>query len=386
MAARNSSYRIKENVHCIMGRTRRRPRQQTKTLDITFRRPQNKIRMRSTSFVSSAFFRAFDEVRRMAVLSWLPDRLSYHELAFLCRFAMVISLKHGSAVEVWKLVKVLRQASVARVNETHSPAEVSVSQATVTPAIVICNGDCADKIGELGQAVAALVDGGYCSSLSITACSIGNVGAVALAKACCRETLEELCLESCDIGNAGAAALLVALGEGLSAGLRKLVLSGNRVGGSIIFARALRNVMTRNRECSLEVDLERCSIHTWGCLALAACVLDADGAESEGPLVLNLGNNLIKDYGGKQAGEEERGVLLVQLCMLRGLRDDNNECEAGCRKRNSLPSGLWKVTEIKPAPIPTGLRCSKFTDKFSKDLIRVAKRIVVIPGTSSLGF
>lgn len=80
---------------------------------------------------------------------------------------------------------------------------------------MICNGDCCDKIGEFGQAVAALVDDGNCSSLSITACSIGNVGAAALAKACCREGLEELCLVACAIGNAGAAALMVALGEGI---------------------------------------------------------------------------------------------------------------------------------------------------------------------------
>ena len=70
-------------------------------------------------------------------------------------------------------------------------------------------------MGEFGQAVAALVDDGNCSSLSITACPVGNAGAAALAKACCRKGLEELCLVSCAVGNAGAAALLVALGEGM---------------------------------------------------------------------------------------------------------------------------------------------------------------------------
>lgn len=111
-------------------------------------------------------------------------------------------------------------ASVLTVRESllssfaESPANPAT--ATITPAIVICNGELAEKIGEFGHALAALVVGGNCSRLSITACSIGNVGAAALAKACCRKGLEELCLESCAIGNAGAAALLVALGEGTS--------------------------------------------------------------------------------------------------------------------------------------------------------------------------
>eukprot|EP00903_Cladosiphon_okamuranus_P017810 g16391.t1 len=213
----------------------------------------------SKAFVSSAFFRAFDEVRRKAVLRWLPA-LSFQELAFLCRFARVISLDRASAAEVRKLVEVLRQATVACVEEKHPPRGVSGIQANTRVTIVICNGDHADKIGDFAHAVAALVDNGMCSSLSITACPVGNVGATALAKACCRKGLEELCLVSCAIGNAGAAALLVALGEGVGTSLRKLVLSGNRIGGIIAFARALRNVMTR-RECSLEVlELSSCSI------------------------------------------------------------------------------------------------------------------------------
>lgn len=80
-------------------------------------------------------------------------------------------------------------------------------------------------------AVAALVDGGVdaevsplCSGLSLTGCFLGNRGALAIAKACCRlaiakaccqrRNLEELCLENCGIGNAGATVLALALEEG----------------------------------------------------------------------------------------------------------------------------------------------------------------------------
>ncbi|CAM9791224.1 unnamed protein product, partial [Laminaria digitata] len=79
-----------------------------------------------------------------------------------------------------------------------------------------------------------------CSSLSLTACFLGNRGAMTIAKACCRRQLEELCLENCGIGNAGAAVLALALEEGArmartptgttiprNGSLRKLVLSGN---------------------------------------------------------------------------------------------------------------------------------------------------------------
>lgn len=111
----------------------------------------------------------------------------------------------GSILLVLKVICFPRLRSIAC-----NPA----TAVTTRPAVVICNGDYAEQPRDFGQAVAALVDGGNCSSLSLTACSIGNVGAVALAKACYRKGLEELCLESCAIGNAGAAALLVALGEG----------------------------------------------------------------------------------------------------------------------------------------------------------------------------
>lgn len=63
--------------------------------------------------------------------------------------------------------------------------------------------------------MAALVSGGNCSSLSVTSCRIGNLGALALAKACRRVGLEALCLDSCGIGNAGAIALALALGRGV---------------------------------------------------------------------------------------------------------------------------------------------------------------------------
>lgn len=43
---------------------------------------------------------ALAKVRQMAVLRWLPDQLSYMELAFLCRFSKVILLDHASAVKV----------------------------------------------------------------------------------------------------------------------------------------------------------------------------------------------------------------------------------------------------------------------------------------------
>ncbi|CAM9534721.1 unnamed protein product, partial [Ectocarpus sp. 4 AP-2014] len=57
-------------------------------------------RERSTDFVSSAFFRAFDEVRRRNLLRWLPGQLSYQELSFLCGYARVIVLDPAPAVEV----------------------------------------------------------------------------------------------------------------------------------------------------------------------------------------------------------------------------------------------------------------------------------------------
>lgn len=101
----------------------------------------------------------------------------------------------------------------------------TVCEATVRPSIVLCNGDWArgdgpfNKSGENG--VAALVHGRtdvggspLCSSLSVTACSLGNRGAMAIAKALCRRSLQELCLESCGIGNAGAVVVALALGEG----------------------------------------------------------------------------------------------------------------------------------------------------------------------------
>ncbi|CAN0391217.1 unnamed protein product [Ectocarpus sp. 12 AP-2014] len=180
-----------------------------------------------------------------------------------------------------------------------------------------------------------------CSSLSATACSLGNGGAMAIAKACCGGNLEKLSLENCGIGNPGATALALALGEGATAKdrqLRKLVLSGNRIGGVVACARALRNVLIRTpldvlelsrcsvtdadlsiiskglvdarcrlrvlqlsgnidlrdrgvndlaealrarsemhdgtRQSSLQVDLHGCSVNTWGCRALASSVLD----------------------------------------------------------------------------------------------------------------
>lgn len=93
------------------------------------------------------------------------------------------------------------------------------------PAVVLRNGDYHGHTRGVGQtggeAVAALVDGGVdtmacplCSSLSVTACSLGNGGGMAIAKACSRKGLKELCLENCGIGNAGAVALALALGEG----------------------------------------------------------------------------------------------------------------------------------------------------------------------------
>ena len=95
-------------------------------------------------------------------------------------------------------------------------------------AVVLCGGDRASD-GAFrnagGAAAAALVDGGVdtevsplCSSLSLTACFLGNRGAMAIAKACCRRKVEELCLENCGIGNAGAAALALALEEGATIG------------------------------------------------------------------------------------------------------------------------------------------------------------------------
>lgn len=96
------------------------------------------------------------------------------------------------------------------------------------PAVVLCSGDrtgCGAFQNVGGAAAAALVDGGVdtevsplCSSLSLTACFLGNRGALAIAKACCRRKVEELCLENCGIGNAGAAALALALEEGATMG------------------------------------------------------------------------------------------------------------------------------------------------------------------------
>lgn len=63
------------------------------------------------------------------------------------------------------------------------------------PAVILCNGDWAldhEGSGKSGwEAVAALVDGGtadvnvypLCSSLSVTACTLGNAGARAIARA-----------------------------------------------------------------------------------------------------------------------------------------------------------------------------------------------------------
>lgn len=93
------------------------------------------------------------------------------------------------------------------------------------PAVVLRNGDYHGHTRGDGQtdghAVAALVDGGVdmmlcplCSSLSVTACPLGNGGGMAIAKACSRKSLKELCLESCGIGNAGAVALALAVGQG----------------------------------------------------------------------------------------------------------------------------------------------------------------------------
>lgn len=93
------------------------------------------------------------------------------------------------------------------------------------PAIVLRNGDYYGNprgVGDTGaEAVAALVDGGVdmmvgplCSSLSVTACSLGNGGGMAIAMACSRKSLKELCLENCGIGNAGAVTLALAVGEG----------------------------------------------------------------------------------------------------------------------------------------------------------------------------
>lgn len=97
------------------------------------------------------------------------------------------------------------------------------------PAVVLCSGDRTGggAFQNAGGAAAAalLVDGGedtevspLCSSLSLTACFLGNRGALAIAKACCRRKIEELCLENCGIGNAGAAALALALEEGATMG------------------------------------------------------------------------------------------------------------------------------------------------------------------------
>lgn len=90
-------------------------------------------------------------------------------------------------------------------------------------AVVLCNGGGSsdEDFGISGiQAVAALLGGGedimapsICSSLSVIACPLGNKGAMAIAKALCGQTLEEVCLESCDIGNAGAVVLALALGK-----------------------------------------------------------------------------------------------------------------------------------------------------------------------------
>lgn len=102
---------------------------------------------------------------------------------------------------------------------------------TDRPAVVLCGGDRAGS-GDFrntggAAAVAALVGGGIdtevsslCSSLSLTACFLGNKGALSLAKAVsgCRRKLETLCLENCGIGNAGAAALALALEEGPTQG------------------------------------------------------------------------------------------------------------------------------------------------------------------------
>lgn len=64
-----------------------------------------------------------------------------------------------------------------------------------SPAVILCNGDCVLDRKDLGktgwEAVAALVDGGtaemnvypLCSSLSVTACTLGNAGAIAIARA-----------------------------------------------------------------------------------------------------------------------------------------------------------------------------------------------------------
>lgn len=94
-----------------------------------------------------------------------------------------------------------------------------------TPAIVLRNGKYHGNprgAGQaVGEAVAALVDGGVdmivcplCSTLSVSACRLGNGGGMAIAKACSRSSLKELCLEDCGIGNAGAVAIALAVGEG----------------------------------------------------------------------------------------------------------------------------------------------------------------------------
>lgn len=108
----------------------------------------------------------------------------------------------------------------------HNLPPVMTAATARRPAIILCNGeffgDAESDAGQTGgEAVAALVDGGagtmpspLCSRLSVTACSLGSGGAMAIAKACCRGNLEELCLVDCRIGNAGATALALALGEG----------------------------------------------------------------------------------------------------------------------------------------------------------------------------
>ncbi|CAN0298315.1 unnamed protein product, partial [Ectocarpus fasciculatus] len=129
-------------------------------------------RERSTDFVSSAFFRAFDEVRRRNLLRWLPGQLSCQELSFLCRYARVIVLDPAPAVEVWKLVVVLRhvlyqdptfEGPETGLTTNAPPTEGCGLPASDTgrPAVVLCNGDYSGEVGQMGGgAVAALVDGG----------------------------------------------------------------------------------------------------------------------------------------------------------------------------------------------------------------------------------
>ncbi|CAM9841907.1 unnamed protein product, partial [Discosporangium mesarthrocarpum] len=311
---------------------------------------------RSRDYCSSHFFRAFDKVRRTGLLTWDSRTLSEPELAALSHCASTIVMDPSPSEEVWRLVAHMRCPTLGPVKGNDaggspsgdSPLEVSgeddsagLSQqvcASKVPqrrnrllTLVLCNG-LSETFGWDGAAAVAelLKSAGHSglTSVSLSGCPLGNMGALVIAKALSSVTTSNgmggchcglsrtnqedgdrrgqiwsICLEGCNIGNAGALALAHSLCSGAVWGkeafkpkLRKLVLSGNHIGGVKSCTRALRDVMTQREGCLEVLDLSHCSMTDGDVASLCRGI-----ATQRCQLVaLNLsGNHDVRDLGAK---------------------------------------------------------------------------------------